>query len=377
MNINLLNWILKRYTKAGETVLDPMAGTGSTGLLAVRLGRNAILVELEKWMVKRCIVPNLRKASQPSLDKMGRSIIIQGDARKLKKLISKSVNAVVFSPPYADTVKGSDRYTKSLEKIKASGVYSSFDQASSSTKRMMEKGYSKSSKNIGNFPYQKVDVAIFSPPYGEQKEHTTGIHRHPVGCRCNYCRKNRGNAGDRQGGQSYSSNPRNIGNLSHGKIDAVITSPPYSEGIGHNAVGKGRASKEHPDRLKLSKKYTQSMVSKGNIADLSHETYLEAMLRVYKGCFSVLKPRGTMILVTKNFVRGWKPVRLDNDTIKLCKSVGFRFIERWWFKLPKVGFWIKLNLRKLLKLKPHLKVNPYSRYEDVLVFRKPSIVVSR
>lgn len=60
----------------------------------------------------------------------------------------------------------------------------------------------------------------------------------------------------------------NIGNLAHGEIDAVITSPPYSEGIGH--VAGTNASHEYEERLEMQQKYTDQMVSEGNIANLKH-----------------------------------------------------------------------------------------------------------
>ena len=45
MDAQLLIWIAEKYTKAGETILDPMAGSGTT-MLACTLGRNVILVRL-------------------------------------------------------------------------------------------------------------------------------------------------------------------------------------------------------------------------------------------------------------------------------------------------------------------------------------------
>lgn len=39
---------MNHYTKEGDCVLDPMAGTGSSGVLAAFHGRDAVLVELEQ-----------------------------------------------------------------------------------------------------------------------------------------------------------------------------------------------------------------------------------------------------------------------------------------------------------------------------------------
>lgn len=47
MDAQLLIWLVERYTRPGETILDPMAGSGTT-MLACTVGRNVILVELEK-----------------------------------------------------------------------------------------------------------------------------------------------------------------------------------------------------------------------------------------------------------------------------------------------------------------------------------------
>lgn len=44
--VALMEMLLRDFTEYGETVLDPFAGSGSTGVAAVRLGRNFIGVEM-------------------------------------------------------------------------------------------------------------------------------------------------------------------------------------------------------------------------------------------------------------------------------------------------------------------------------------------
>lgn len=46
--VALMEWILERYTKPGDTVLDPYFGSGSTGVACVHLGRNFIGIERDK-----------------------------------------------------------------------------------------------------------------------------------------------------------------------------------------------------------------------------------------------------------------------------------------------------------------------------------------
>src|SRR5260221_9882423 len=50
LHLGLLAWIVERYTVPGETILDPMAGIGSTAYAAL-LQRNVILRDVEpRWL---------------------------------------------------------------------------------------------------------------------------------------------------------------------------------------------------------------------------------------------------------------------------------------------------------------------------------------
>ena len=79
-----------------------------------------------------------------------------------------------------------------------------------------------------------------------------------------------------------------------------------------------------------------------------------------------------MVLVTKNFTRSKKEVRLDLDTIKLCEAAGFlheqgddtAYPARHRRHIKNPSFWI-INYWKKHPDAPRIE------YEDVLVFRKP------
>lgn len=45
--LDLLAQLVESSSRVGETILDPFAGVGSTGVAAVLAGRKAVLVELE------------------------------------------------------------------------------------------------------------------------------------------------------------------------------------------------------------------------------------------------------------------------------------------------------------------------------------------
>ena len=44
----LLEWLIRAYTNAGETVLDNCMGSGSTGVACVNTGRNFIGIEIDE-----------------------------------------------------------------------------------------------------------------------------------------------------------------------------------------------------------------------------------------------------------------------------------------------------------------------------------------
>lgn len=55
---NLVRPLILAGSKYGDTILDPFAGSGTTGMVAMQLGRKAILIELNpdyiKLIEKRC-----------------------------------------------------------------------------------------------------------------------------------------------------------------------------------------------------------------------------------------------------------------------------------------------------------------------------------
>ncbi len=91
------------FTKAGETVLDPMAGTGSTLVAALRAGRNAYGIELNPRYVdiaRRTIAEERGRLGRPSQDLA--CDIAQGDASDIRPQDLPAINYVLTSPPYWD-----------------------------------------------------------------------------------------------------------------------------------------------------------------------------------------------------------------------------------------------------------------------------------
>jgi DNA modification methylase len=103
------------FTKEGETVLDPMAGTGSALVAALRAGRNSYGIELNpKYAEIACqIIAEEREALGPSVENL-KSEIINGDASHAAQFGLPSIDYVLTSPPYWDMLhaKGAETQKK-------------------------------------------------------------------------------------------------------------------------------------------------------------------------------------------------------------------------------------------------------------------------
>ena len=82
------------FTKRGEKVLDPMAGTGTVNFVCDKLDRISYSIELEKKYYKIA-----KKRSQQQ--------IFLGDCRNIKSFNIPIVDFIITSPPYWDSLKRS------------------------------------------------------------------------------------------------------------------------------------------------------------------------------------------------------------------------------------------------------------------------------
>jgi len=346
MNTNLLEFLIKKYTREGDTILDPMAGTGSLGVIASLHGRNAIQVELEprfyEWMERAR--ENVEK--YPTLTPKGKIINILGDARKLSELLN-SVDAVITSPPYAEAIS---RKSGGPVGVKNVGV-------STITARQ----YSTSEENIGNLVLGNIDAIITSPPYASSLEGTTRHTRGGIA------------SGDPKLAQygTYSI-------IQTGELDGTIlrlrafgradpkAGGPYSRSLAHpyspNPDNIGNLDNSEQDYVLLEREKDLEMLY-ARLTRNGKPTYLSEMLKVYHEMYKVLKPNGVAIIVVKPYIRNKKVVDLPYYTYLLMERVGFRLEKLYKFRLPTKSFWRILYYRRFPTV-------PIIAHEYVIVAKK-------
>lgn len=110
--------LLKLFTFHGETVLDPFAGTGTTALAALPLGRDAICVDQNSGYVK--VIQD--RCAQLNGKGKGELTAKTGDSRKLSFIDDDSVGLIVTSPPYWDKAD----YGKGAKNLGNEANYSDF-----------------------------------------------------------------------------------------------------------------------------------------------------------------------------------------------------------------------------------------------------------
>jgi len=392
-NTLLVEFLIKKFTEEGSTILDPMCGTGVLGVIASLHNRNAIQIDIEKKFINWAEKARENVERLPSLTPKGWIKNICGDARKLSELLGKA-DACITSPPYSETFSSSK-----------AGRATRLGETKIHEEKQLGRPYTKglNKDNIGNLPHGSIDSIITSPPYLKSADKGSGINKqrpqdvkigcstigksieHPdaidntkdygsidsiitsppysesiskrAGGRMSWCSKGQ----SRRMMDKYSENHENLSNLPHGEIDSIITSPPYEETMSekrHYTPSTGRS-----ERLWQEKHLGVYPYSNGQIGAFRKETYLSAMLKVYSEMYKVLKDGGRAIIVIKPFVRKKKIVDLPYHTWLLLEKVGFKLEKLFKLRLQQESFW------RLLYYKKHPDV-PKIAHEYVLVCRK-------
>jgi hypothetical protein len=313
--------------REGDTVLDFMAGIGTTLLVAGVRGYKARGIELEERFVSLC---------RQNIEYVGKRIpidatVIQGDARHLSDLLRERGVVGITSPPYAESLTGDDRPPEKQkifrdQEIKRNRTYKGSAAGARNT-------YPTTPGQIGRLP-DKPMKGIVSPPY-QNIEIGKGLNTKPPRAGSND-QAGRSPQAPSQTDTTYSDNPDNIGNLPDRVVS--ITSPPFADTVAfgadnapewyRNKAGKLQADYGHQKLpyerrgFLMGKEALADRANTGNIGtfrDVS-ESYLDAMRQVYAEAYKVCD---ALAVVTKNPTRNGKLRRLDLDTIALLEEVGF------------------------------------------------------
>jgi len=134
--------MLMRYTKAGEWVLDPFAGSGTTLIECRRLGRHGVGIELNPEVAANSIE---RLSKEENFKKTNTSIVV-GDSTQLdyhelmRKLGITKVQLLIMHPPYHDIIHFSDDVRDLSNKPTVDDFIRSFSQVVRRTYPILAKG---------------------------------------------------------------------------------------------------------------------------------------------------------------------------------------------------------------------------------------------
>jgi len=127
----LVQEFIEFFTKSEQVVFDPMVGTGSTIVAALRSGRHSYGLELNPGYaeVAREIILQERETLGGSADHLT-SEIVNGDAAKVEKIVAEHsiplIDYVITSPPYWNMLhaKGAETQNQRRQDKNLDVVYS-------------------------------------------------------------------------------------------------------------------------------------------------------------------------------------------------------------------------------------------------------------
>jgi DNA modification methylase len=111
---SLAQEFIEFFTRRGQTVFDPMAGTGSALAAALRAGRNSVGIELNPTYA--AIAEDVINEERLALGESGPGLqvrVIVGDAAKAAELVEGDVfDYILTSPPYWDMLHARGAHTQ-------------------------------------------------------------------------------------------------------------------------------------------------------------------------------------------------------------------------------------------------------------------------
>lgn len=133
--------LLMRYTKAGDFVLDPFAGSGTTLIEAQRMGRNSIGIELQPSVA----VEAINRIHSESKDGIVADTFVDDsrvfDTRRILDTYKiDNVQFIIYHPPYWDIIKFSEDENDLSNSETLNEFIDNFRQVVRNTSAILEKG---------------------------------------------------------------------------------------------------------------------------------------------------------------------------------------------------------------------------------------------
>jgi hypothetical protein len=404
---------------AGGITSPPYADRGLPSMVRAEIRQ---LAKAGKWdeaiaLMREVDREDCQKGNRraPHSDEYLRIAIEQAIEREQGGYGARAPSGVVSSPPYSDqsVIAGAGMTGRILRVAREQGIEVAI-RLYRATVMDTQKAHGRwSDENIRKHIELALatedsgySAVINSPPYPSAfREEHPGTEGGAVAQENQRGGSFRGYAdGDDGRGTTCRAPTAQIGNLRDpkGDIDAVLSSPPWEKGArgglqgwaGNSmkaaavaaeryATGERRGHPASAAAIEAQMQRDEARTygdSPGQIGTTAGETYLSAMLQVYRGMWEVLRPGGVVALVTKNPVKKGAIRRLDLDTIRLMAAAGFELLERKRSMLAEehsVGHLFgadtvirrerKSFFKRLFeKKRPDLRVD----HEDVLFFRK-------